>query len=208
MFPGKSSRLMGEKGSALTVSSWTSLPVATPSRPICPAALSTATSPTECSKGSGPVATWERTSRRKGTRLRRIERYAELARVGVKAPQRDEGSGRALSGVRRRRGLGRVNHIGDGRAGRHVQHQLAQFALRGPDGNVMGAFNDTRRGHVELGNLRIEDRLLALDVAAARLPGDPGVVGGRQHQRGDGVAADQCRAGWKPPAARARPRRD
>ena len=57
---------MGEKASALTVSSWTSLPVAMPSRPICPAALSTATSPTECSKGSGPVATWERTSRAKG----------------------------------------------------------------------------------------------------------------------------------------------
>ena len=65
-FAGKSSRLMGEKVSALTVSSWTSLPVAMPSRPICPAAFSTASSPTECSKGSGPVATCERTSSAKG----------------------------------------------------------------------------------------------------------------------------------------------
>src|ERR1035441_9145389 len=54
----------------------------------------------------------------------------------------------------------------------------------------MDAFNDTRRGHVELGDLRIEDRLLALDVAAARLPGDPGVAGGREHERGYGIAAD------------------
>ena len=58
--PGKSSRLIGENASAFTVSSWTSLPVATPSRPICPEALSTDTSPIDCSTGSGPVATCER----------------------------------------------------------------------------------------------------------------------------------------------------
>ena len=57
---------MGESGSALTVSSWTSLPVATPSKPIWPAALSTAIRPTDCSKGSGPVATCDRTSSAKG----------------------------------------------------------------------------------------------------------------------------------------------
>ena len=140
-------------------------------------------------EGQRPGGNLGADEQRKGTRLRRVERHAELARVRVEAPQRDEGSGRALLGVRRRGGLGRVNHVGDGRSGRHVQDQLAQFALRRPDGDVMRAFDDARRGHVELGNLRIEDRLLALDVAAARLPGDPGVVGGREHQRGDGVAA-------------------
>jgi hypothetical protein len=57
---------MAENASALTLSSCTSFPVATPSRPICPAALSTDTIPTDCSIGSGPVATWERMRRAKG----------------------------------------------------------------------------------------------------------------------------------------------
>ncbi len=125
----------------------------------------------------------------KRPRLRRVERDAELARVGIEAPQRDEGSGRAGCGVCGGCGPGRVNGVGDGCSGGHVQHQLAQFALGRSDGNVMGAFNHTGAGHIELGHLGIEHRLLALDVAAARLPGDADVVGGREHERGDGVAA-------------------
>src|SRR5437879_5092840 len=57
---------MGEKPSASTLSSCTSLPVAMPSRPIWPAASSTETNPTDCSNGSGPVATCERTTNANG----------------------------------------------------------------------------------------------------------------------------------------------
>jgi hypothetical protein len=64
--PGKSSRLMGENPSGLTVSSCTSFPVATPKTPIWLAAPSTPNKPTDCSKGSGPVATCDRTSRANG----------------------------------------------------------------------------------------------------------------------------------------------
>jgi hypothetical protein len=84
----------------------------------------------------------------KGMRLRRVECYAELACVRVEAPQRDQGG--TLAGVRRHSGLGRVNHVGDGCSGGHVYDQLAQFALRGPDGEVMRPFDHTGGGGVEL----------------------------------------------------------
>ena len=64
--PEKSSRLIGDKFSVLMVSSCTSLPVAIPNIPICPAAFSTVSKPTECSTGSGPVVICERTSSANG----------------------------------------------------------------------------------------------------------------------------------------------
>src|SRR5437867_10926617 len=52
---------MEENASAVTLSSCTSLPVARPREPNWPAALVTPSKPTDCSNGSGPVATCERT---------------------------------------------------------------------------------------------------------------------------------------------------
>ena len=54
----------------------------------------------------------------------------------------------------------------------------------------MRAFGHARRRHVELRHLRIKYRLLALQVATARLPANPRVVRGREDQRRYGVAAD------------------
>jgi hypothetical protein len=54
--------LIGEKAGAVTLSSCTSGPVATPTNPSCPAAFVTRSNPTVCSKGRGPVAICERTT--------------------------------------------------------------------------------------------------------------------------------------------------
>ena len=125
---------------------------------------------------------------RERTRLRRVERDAELAGVGVEAPEGDNGflifDFWFLNCERRG-----VRHIGHGGAGGHVQQQLAQFALGGPDGDLVRAFDDAGSRDVELRDLGIEDRFLAFDVAAAGLPADPNVGGRGEDQSGDGVAA-------------------
>src|SRR5882672_951311 len=53
----------------------------------------------------------------------------------------------------------------------------------------MRPLNHSCGGNVKLRDFGIEYRFLAFDIAAARLPGNPGVVDWRQHQFGDSVAA-------------------
>jgi len=53
----------------------------------------------------------------------------------------------------------------------------------------MRAFDDPGGGHIKLGDFRKKDRLLPLHVAGPWFPGNARVVRGREHQRGDGVAA-------------------
>ena len=113
---GKSSRLMGEKRcrrSRCPVALRS--PVATPSRPICPAALPR-NQPTDCSKGSGPVATCERTTSVNGRDCGGFKRDAQLARVRIEPPERSGGADAAW--------LPGSSHIGDGRAGRHVEESI------------------------------------------------------------------------------------
>ena len=108
---------MGEKRSALTVSSCTSLPVATPSRPIWPAAFSTEIKPDGLLEGQRTRGHLRADEQREGARLRRVERHAQLARVGIEAPQGDEGGGGVLCRSFRRRRPVRANDVGDGGAG-------------------------------------------------------------------------------------------
>ena len=114
----------------------------------------------------------------KGPRQRRVQRHPQLARVGIKAP-----GGRSGRGVGR---LRRINHIGDGGAGGHIESQLGKFALGGPDGNGVRAFHHSARWHEQLRHLRVKHRLFPFDVPAARPPTDR-TAGRRQYQRGDGI---------------------
>ena len=125
---------------------------------------------------------------RERTRLRRAERDAQLPRVRVEPPQRNYRRARrfGILGVHRRPGARRVDDIRDGRPAGHVENQFAQLALRRTHLHLMHAFDDARRRHVELEQFREEHRLLPLHVTAARLPGNPRISDGREHERRHG----------------------
>ena len=80
-------------------------------------------------------------------------------------------------------------HVGDGRPGRHVEGQFAQFALGRADGNLVDTFNHPGGRDIELGQFRVENGLFVFDVAAAWRPADPRAVPRRQHQGRHRVAA-------------------
>jgi len=138
---------MGEKVSALTVSSWTSLPVAMPAGRSGPR-HSPRTPAHGIARREWPGGNLGTDEQRKRTRLRRVERYAEFARVRVESPQRDQGDGGAF-GESAAAGLPEpITSVMVVPAAR--PESARQFPLSRPDSDVMRAFNHTRGGRVEL----------------------------------------------------------
>jgi len=128
---------------------------------------------------------------REGAGLSRLEGDPQPAGVGIEAPEGD-GCGRdglnpvALAG-RGDQARG-VRDVNDGDAAWDGENQLGQFTLRGADRNLVDPFDHPRRRHIELNQLGIENRRLALHIAAPRLPADPHLARRRQHQPGHRVA--------------------